>query len=32
MAGGVVAHIVVVPAKGQVVMEDGVDYLSLSTI
>jgi hypothetical protein len=30
--GGVVVRIVVVPAEGQVVLEDGVDYLSLSTI
>ena len=30
--GGVVARIVVGPAEGQAVLEDGVDCLSLSTV
>jgi hypothetical protein len=30
--GGVVAHIVVGPDEGQVVLEDVVDYLSLSVV
>jgi hypothetical protein len=30
--GGVVARIVVVPAEGQAVLEDGVNRLSLSTV
>jgi hypothetical protein len=30
--GGVVAHIFVGPAKGQAVLEDGVDYLSLLAV
>jgi hypothetical protein len=30
--GGVVAHIIVGLAEGQAVLEDGVDYLSLSAV